>query len=74
MDKGSFTLKGYITCKAIACANWLLSILHQIGPTVYVPTDLDINTALAANLDTNLLGTFTYTSANMEPLHVHKTV
>ena len=33
-----------------------------------------INTALAAEPDAKLLGTFTSTYANMEPLHIQKTI
>ena len=41
---------------------------------VYDPTDLDIDTALAANLDTNLLGTLYSMNVNMNPPRVRKTI
>ena len=41
--------------------------------TVYVPTDLAIDTALAADPDTDLLGTLSSTDANVESLRVLKT-
>ena len=50
---------------AIACTNWLTESLHYILATVYIPTDLAIRTALESDPDTNILGTFTSTDANV---------
>ena len=60
----SFASKGVIACRTIACMYWLPSILHQIGSTVYVPTYLSIDTALAADLSANILGPVTSTDAD----------
>ena len=73
-DDVSFASKGGIACVTIACANWPPASLQQIGDTVYIPTYLSIDTVMAANLDSNLLGPFTSKDANVEPLHVRKTV
>ena len=73
-DNGSFALKGDIPCGTITCANWSPETLHQIGATIYVPTDLAIYAALAADPDTDLLGPFYSTDANVEPLHKFKTI
>ena len=62
-DDGYFASKGDIACGTITCANWQLESLHQIGAKVHVPTDLDIYAALAADLNTNLLGPFSSTDA-----------
>ena len=73
-DNVSFASKEYISCVDIACEKWPPASIHHIGATVYAPTDMTINTAMAANLDSNLLGPFTSTDANVEPLHVRNTV
>ena len=65
---GSFDSKGGISCVTSACVNWPSASLHQIGATSHVPTDLAVDTALASNPDTNLLGPFSSTGANTEPL------
>ena len=67
LDNGSFALKGGITYRTITCATFPPENLHQIEAMVYDPTDLDIDTALAANLDTNLLGTLYSMNVNMNP-------
>ena len=41
---------------------------------VYILTDQAINAALEADPEAGLLGSFTSTDANVEPLHVRKTV
>ena len=64
-DDSSFASKGGIACSTIACANWPLVNLHNIGDTFYLPTDLSINTVLAAKPETNLLGPFTSTDVNV---------
>ena len=53
---GSFTSKGVITCGNITGANCLPASLHNIRDTFYVPPDQAIDTTLAANPYTNLLG------------------
>ena len=63
-----------IACGTIVCANWPLENLHHIGAIVHVPTDLVTDVALYANPDTNLLGPFSSTDKNVEPLRVPKTV
>ena len=73
-DYGFFTLKGIISCRTIACVNWLPESLHQIGSTVYSPTYLAIDTTLAADPHDNLLGTFTSMDENVEPLCIRKTI
>ena len=73
-DDGSFVSKGGISCRTIACVNWLPASLHQIGSTVYFPTDLAIDTTLVSNLGADLLGPFTSTYANVEPLCIRKTI
>ena len=57
-DNCSFTLKGYIACGNVACANWIMARLYHIGAMVHIPTDLVIDTALIVDLDTELLGAF----------------
>ena len=74
LDNGSFALKGGITYRTITCATFPPENLHQIEAMVYDPTDLDIDTALAANLDTNLLGTLYSMNVNMNPPRVRKTI
>ena len=54
--------------------NWLPARLHKIGSTVYFPSDLTIDTTLVSDLDSDLLGTFTSTYANVEPLCIRKTI
>ena len=71
---GSFALKGDISCGTISCMKWPLASLRHIGDVVYVPMYLAIDTALTADPDTNLMGTFTSTEANAEPLCVRNTV
>ena len=73
-DDVSFASKGDIACSTIACVNWLTASLHQIGSTVYFPTDLAIDTTLVADLDANLLGPFTSNDVNVEPLCIYKTI
>ena len=73
-DDAIFVLKGYIAYGTIACMNWPPKILHRIGATVHVLADLAIDAALAANPDTNLLGPFSSTDSNVEPLCIHKTI
>ena len=71
---GYFSSKLDIYCSTIACRNLPLASLHQIGYTVYIPTDLAINTALEVDTDINLLGAFTSTYENVEPPHVCNTI
>ena len=73
-DDLSFASKGDITCSTIACVNWQTASLHQIGTTIHILTDLDIDTALAANPAVDLLRPFTATDKNVEPLHICKTI
>ena len=73
-ENGSFASKGGIACGTIACAIWPLVTLNQTRATIHVPTDLAIDAALAADLDTNLLGTFSSTDMNVEPLRIRKTI
>ena len=73
-DNSSFPSMGDITCGTIACTNWPRANLRQIGYTVYVFTDLYINTALVVNPNVNLMGPFTSTDANVEPLCVHNKI
>ena len=73
-DYLSFTLVGDVTCGAVACVNWKTASLHQIGSTVHVLTDLVIDTALALKPDEDLLGPFTASDADMEPLCVSKAI
>ena len=54
--------------------NWLPASLHQIGSTVYFPTDLAIYTTLVSDPGADLLGTFNSTYANVEPLCIRKTI
>ena len=69
-----FFLKGGITCGNTACANSSPESLHKIGFTIDVPLDLATNNALATDLDTDLLGTFSATDVKMEPLRICNTV
>ena len=55
-------------------ANWLPEILHQIRSLVHVPMELSINIALDADQDTNLMGPFSSTDTNVEPLCFRKTI
>ena len=48
--------------------------LEEIGAMVRVPTDLAIDAVLSANLDTNLLGPFSSTEENVEPLRFRKAI
>ena len=64
-DEGSFTLREDVAYGTIACANWPLESLHQIGATVHVLMDLSIDAALAADQDTNLLETFYSTNVEL---------
>ena len=73
-DNGSFASKRDIACGITDCANCPPASLHQIGATVHVPTNLVIDTALAADPETDLLGSLSSTNASVEPLRVHKTV
>ena len=63
-----------IACRTIACSNWPLASLHQIGDRVHFYTDLSIDTTMATNPGTDLLGHFSSTDVNVEPLCVRKTV
>ena len=69
-DSGSFASKGDTAYRTIAYANWPPESHHQIGSMVQVSIDLAIDAALASNL----MGTFSSTDANVEPLHVRKTI
>ena len=66
-DDGSFASKEDIACGTITCANWPPASLYHIGATVHVSTDLTIDSALAADLDINLLGPFYSTDADVTP-------
>ena len=72
-DDRYFASKGGIACGTIAFANLPPSSLHQIGATFHIPTDMTIDAVLAADPDTNLIGDFSSTGANVEPLCVRKT-
>ena len=69
-----FALKGDISCGACACANWQTASLNQIRATVHVCVDLAIDAELAADPDIDLLGPFTSTDVDVEPLRVRKTI
>ena len=73
-DDDSFSSKGEICCGTISCVNWLLASLHQIGSMVYLPTDLAIDTTIAADPDADLLGNFTSMYTNVEPLCIRNNI
>ena len=73
-DNVTFDSKGDIACGNITCANFPSASLHQIRVTVYAPMNLAIYAVLASDPDTNLLGPFYLTEANVEPLCVRKTI
>ena len=54
--------------------NWMPARIHQIGSTIYFPTDLAINTTLTADPNAKLLGPLTSIDANLEPLCIRKTI
>ena len=58
-------LEGDISYGTMACTNWLPARLHHIGAMFHFPTNLAIDSALAADMDTNILGTLSSTGANM---------
>ena len=70
---GSFASKGGIACNIIPCTKWPPVSLHQILDLDHVPIYLYIGAALAADPDTDLLGAFSSTDTNVEPLRIRKT-
>ena len=73
-DNGFFASKGDITYGTIACVDWPPASLQQIRATFHVPTDLAIDAVLASDLDTDLLGPFSSTDADVEPLRFRKMI
>ena len=73
-DDCSIVSNEYIAYGKLACSNWLMSSLHHIGAIVHVHTDLDIDVALTINPDTDLLGDFSSTNADVEPFRVPKKI
>ena len=73
-DDLSFALKGKVTCGAVMCANWMTYRLHHIGITVHAPMAQEIDDALAADPDLYLMGQFVADDANLDSIHVRKTI
>ena len=73
-DDSIFVSKGCIACENVTCVNWPPASPHQIGDTVHVPKDLSKVAALISNPDTNLIGPFYPTEANVKPLRILKTI
>ena len=53
--------------------NWKTTSPNQIGATVHVLTDLSIDPYLAVDSDTNVLGNFTATNADIKSPFIRKT-
>ena len=73
-DDLSFVSKEEVTCGVVVCANWLMAKLHQIGAMVHVPMAQAIHVALSADPKTDLLGPFTTDDADVDAIHVQKTI
>ena len=70
----SFNLKGNITCGAVGCANWMPTSLKQICKELFTLTDKTINTAIAADTNTDLFGSLTTDDAGVGLLLLLKTI